>query len=63
MRVISNWDAEKAGIKVEVIETKAQGTIVGHNGKSMKYGRLYNIKLDNGTFVELKGSDIKRLSE
>lgn len=60
MRVISNWDAEHENIQVETL-TGAKGHIVGHNGKSMKYGRLYNVKLEDGAFVECKGSDIKRL--
>jgi len=63
MRVISNWDAEHGNIQVQVIGTEKHGSIVGHNSKSMKYGRLYNVKLEDGTMVELKGSDIKRLSE
>ncbi len=66
MRVISNWDAEHGKIQVEVLTDAhkgQQGEIVGHNGKSMKYGRLYNVKLANGTFIECTGSEVKRLSE
>ncbi len=66
MRVISNWDAENAGIEVEVTSGDRLGSIgkiVGHNGKSMKYGRLYNVKLQDGSHVELSGSGVKRVIE
>lgn len=66
MRVISNWDAEHGNIEVEMLTESHKGQlgkIVGHNGKSMKYGRLYNVKLNDGTSVECKGSDIKRITE
>ena len=60
MRVISNHDAEAGTIEVEVLSSGKKGKIVGHNGKSMKFGRLYKVNVDDGQ-VEVSGSDLKKL--
>lgn len=68
MRVISNWDAEHGNIKVGVVDESSRakgqtGTIVGHNGKSMKYGRLYSVRLESGQVIAISGTHLKRLTE
>lgn len=60
MRVISNHEAEAGTVQVEVTSLSKTGTIVGHNNKSMKFGRLYKVKVDTGE-VEVSGSDLKRI--
>lgn len=61
MRVISNHEAEAGTVEVEVISSGKKGTIIGHNNKSMKFGRLYKVKVDNSE-IEASGSDLKRLT-
>jgi hypothetical protein len=61
MRVISNTDAESGRINVRVISTKEEGLIIGHNNKSMKFGRKYRVKLSSGE-KEISGSELERIS-
>lgn len=60
MRVISNTEAEAGTVKVRFASSKEEGIIVGHNGKALKSGRKYKIKI--GTLErEATGSELERI--
>jgi hypothetical protein len=60
MRVVSNSDAESGTIKVRFVSSKEEGVVIGHNGKSLKIGRKYKVKVGNSE-REVSGSELERI--